>query len=512
MRALRDGVLRAIQKVFSPDRRPHLEEQGIGLLARFPVSEDGKFALVNACEAFLQEFRRCQSPSGPLRFLAARVLANLRRHDEAIAVLDAIPAGEVDAAERALYRAELSYLAGDIEAAERQFAGLDGVQLQKCPGGKRALARFEKHKRALQGKRRASDLYAALARAEGPDLEPLRALLAAGGLDDAQRTYYQFIHDRVAHIASLAESDAVPPADLPDVRPVFACGFGWSGSGAVSAFLSQSTEVALPFGHSEMAHLQGRNRVRGIKPFLKPRKLTPNGMRMLLVEFACRSVGTFGDSKDSYSLYPYYPDAASRAALAAALDALADEMFTTSALNDRAVRATAVARFVLQSMAILSPGARPVLNNVFMAGNVALARYMPAATFVIVKRDLRDQYIARKLEGKAAYGRPVTEFAEMIQRAWGKYERNAKAGDAWLPNIVEVQFEEFVREPACRGRLLDALGIAAGSIVVDTSKFDPAVSGKNAGIHESYARLDEIRILNDLATHFDYSKKGVVSL
>ena len=100
----------------------------------------------------------------------------------------------------------------------------------------------------------------------------------------------------------------------------------------------------------------------------------------------------------------------------------------------------------------------------------------------------------------------------MIQRAWGKYERNARAGDAWLPNIVEVQFEEFVREPACRSRLLDVLGIAAGSIAVDKSKFDPEVSGKNAGIHASYARSDEIRTLDDLATHFAYSKKGVVTL
>ena len=512
MRAFRDGVLRGVKKIFKPDPRSPLEKEATELLARFPTNEDGKFALVNACEAFLEEFRRCERPTGELRFLASRMLASLRRHDEAIAVLAAIPAGEVDAAKRAFYRAELSYLAGDIEAAERHFAGVDRLQLQVRPSWKRSLDRFEKHKHALQGKRRALDVYAALARAEGPDLQPLQALLAGPGLDDAQRTYYQFIHDRVAHIASLSQSDAVAPAALPDVRPVFACGFGWSGSGAVSAFLSQSTEVVLPFGHSEMAHLQGRNRVRGVKPFLKTRKLTADGMRMLLVEFACRSVGTFGESKDGYSLYPYYIDAASRTALGAALDAFAREMFTTAALNNRAARGTAVARFVLQAIAILSPGARPVLNNVFMAGNVALARYMPAATFVIVKRDLRDQYIARKLEGRAAYGRPVTEFAEMIQRAWGKYVRNAKAGDAWLPNIVEVQFEEFVREPACRGRLLDVLGIDAGSIVVDKSKFDPEVSGKNAGIHESYARSDEIRMLDDLATHFDYSKKGVVTL
>ncbi|QJW83617.1 hypothetical protein HK414_04585 [Ramlibacter terrae] len=298
------------------------------------------------------------------------------------------------------------------------------------PSWKRSLARFEKHKHALQGKRRALDLYASLASPEGPDLAPLRAVLADAALDDAQRAYYQFIHDRVAHIASLAESEDVPPTLMPDVRPVFACGFGWSGSGAVSAFLSQSSEVSLPFGHSEMAHLQGRNRVRGVKPFLKPRGLTADGMRALLVEFACRSVGTFGDSKDTYSLYPYYPEPAARAALGAALDAFASEMLTTACTGDRVARGTAVARFVLQSIAILSPGKRPVLNNVFMAGNVAPARYMPAATFVIVKRDLRDQYIARKLEGKAAYGRPVTEFAEMIQRAWGKYVRNAKAGDA----------------------------------------------------------------------------------
>lgn len=512
MRAFRDGVLRGVKKIFNPDPVEPMEERAAALLARFPVSEDGKFALVNACEAFLAEFRGCAQPSGELRFRAARLLAHLRRHDEAIAVLDAIAPNEVDAADRALYRAELSYLAGDLEAAERHFAGLDRLQLQVRPSWKRSLARFEKHKRALQGKRRALDLYASLARAEGPDLAPLQALLADDGLDEAQGTYYRFIHDRVAHIAALAPRESAAPAPLPDVRPVFACGFGWSGSGAVSAFLSQSTEVVLPFGHSEMAHLQGRNRVRGIKPFLKPRKLAPEGMRMLLVEFACRSVGTFGDSKDTYSLYPYYPEPAQRAALGAAMDAFASEMLGQACLQDRDARATAVARFVLQSIAILSPGQRPVLNNVFMAGNVALARYMPAATFVIVKRDLRDQYIARKLEGKAAYGRPVTEFAEMIQRAWGKYVRNAKAGDAWLPNIVEVQFEEFVREPACRSRLLDVLGIAAGSIAVDKSKFDPEVSGKNAGIHESYARSDEIRILDDLATHFEYSKKGVVTL
>ncbi|QJW83616.1 hypothetical protein HK414_04580 [Ramlibacter terrae] len=68
MRAFRDGVLRGVKKIFKPDAVPSMEQRAAALLARFPVSEDGKFALVNACESFLGEFRGCAQPSGDLCF------------------------------------------------------------------------------------------------------------------------------------------------------------------------------------------------------------------------------------------------------------------------------------------------------------------------------------------------------------------------------------------------------------------------------------------------------------
>lgn len=496
--------------MFNPDPMVRTADE---LLGCFPVSEDGKFQLVSRCESFLADFRRSRKPSGLLRFRVAQLLARLRRPTEALAVLDEIRDGaDVSGVELAFYRAELSYLAGDLASAERHFGAIDRRQLEERPSWQRSLYRFEQHKGALEGKRRALELYQALMDDAGPDLAPLRELLAGAGLAASEREYYAFIHDRVAHIAAAAVQQDLVPAPAPDVRPIFACGFGWSGSGAISAFLSQSAEACLPFAHSELAHLQGRNRVRGVKPFLTAKKIAPAAMKKLLLEFVTRSVGTFGDSKDSYSLYPYYPDAARRAALGQAVDRFSSEMLSTECLRNRSARGTVAANFVLRAIAILAQGRRPILNNVFMASNVLLAPFMPSATFVIVKRDVRDQYVARKLESRAAYERPVGEFADMIQRAYGKYLRHAKAGDDWLPNVMEIQFEEFVREPACRARLLDALGIAAGSIAVDKSKFDPEVSGKNAGIHESYAKSEEIRILADLATSFDYSKKGVVTL
>ncbi|QJW84516.1 hypothetical protein HK414_14820 [Ramlibacter terrae] len=247
------------------------------LNARFPAPESEKFALTTAAEAALAAYRDEAEPPPELTFAAILLLRFLKRFDEALALMQqrrpviAARAREVD-----FYAMELHFLAGrhaDGEALLRAFEGSGPMR----PSWRRALE-------AIRAKGSAAAAAAPLAALETavaelrPTPDPATQVpLLETVLGDRSEAIaaWQFIQDRVALLQ--APDTPAAAADLAVFdkyhagRLLFTCGFSWSGSGAVSAFLSQHKNVALPFGLSELGYLRGRSRRKGVFAFRMPR-------------------------------------------------------------------------------------------------------------------------------------------------------------------------------------------------------------------------------------------------
>ncbi|QJW84515.1 hypothetical protein HK414_14815 [Ramlibacter terrae] len=139
-------------------------------------------------------------------------------------------------------------------------------------------------------------------------------------------------------------------------------------------------------------------------------------------------------------------------------------------------------------------GTHVLLNNIFLAPRTALMGTMDDALFMVVQRDARDQYMARRMEGAHSGDYPVESFVRLIKRNRAGFVaiRNAAPPDRLEEQMMLMRFEDFVRDPALRERVLQRAGLDAEGLVPDPSRFDPAVSARNIGIHRAGLAPEEI--------------------
>jgi len=479
--------------------------------ASFPVRESEKFNVHSASDRLLAEYEALEAPSDELTYAVIRMLRYLKRHRAAMLLMQrrrpriAAKDREID-----FYELELHYHGGERAEGDRLLAQFLATGRKMRPSWKKSIEKIQR-RHALE------DVWAELALVENAFAElaldvdlgvhvPLLAKILPEGNEALQ--VMLFVRDRLTALRTLPSAGACNPGAFSGFHGaslVFACGFGWSGSGAVSAFLSQHKGVATPFGLSELGYLQGRSGREGILSFLQAGPVPAETMRKRLARFCVESVVCLRAIRHHYSVLMKClraPGGHGRV-LGALVDAFNAEMLSADALADVQVRKRILGTFV-QHMLSVQGGERVLLNNVFMAPKVELVDFMEDARFVVVQRDARDQFVARRLESRDSGGQGLDEFEAMLTSARSNFQRIRDSLDPATAGqrLKLVRFEDFIRDEAVRGELLDWLQLPREGIVPDTEKFDQTVSVRNAGIHADQLQdSDRARIESHLGVY-----------
>lgn len=279
---------------------------------------------------------------------------------------------------------------------------------------------------------------------------------------------------------------------------VFFCGFGWSGSGALFDYYTQSDIAALPFARSEIPAFERPSQwsaQRVLNHIPKDRAAA----RRALVSFIFQSVLGIGgsmsletDQSMRRSIINYLDgDSNSTGAVAIASISLFHEALDAANVGRMADVECAFRRFFDHLLEVNTPNGKiGMMTNCIHAYRVGLVRLVSAAKAVVVFRDPRDQYVSQVYERGETDQVACDRFIRNFKAHRARYERELKL----LPDcnvVIPVQFEAFVLSSDVRDDVAKKLGVPIESI--KESKYQPSDSIKNVGIHRSFPRVGEIR-------------------
>ncbi|MGV3572003.1 MAG: hypothetical protein ACO1PB_15510 [Ramlibacter sp.] len=499
----------------APAALPELDRLAGTLLERvqqisacFPVREAGKFRVRSAAFAAIAEYDADPAPSDELTYAVIRLLGRLKRYGAALELMQRRkPRIEALAVEIDAYEIYLHYRQQQPDEGARLLERFQAAGHQLPYTFRKALGKMDR-----EGEVAAARTAFALVEhdlcelARDVDLAehlPLvKLLIPAPNL--ALETLL-FVDER---LRALRRMESAPQADLQvfdkyhSARLLFAAGFSWSGSGAVSCFLQQHKLVSLPFGTTEMAYLQGREARKGIFAFIRPGVVEADTMRRRLARFLLESIVSI--RRQHYSVLK--PCQVGEMGCVGALGMLVDDfhaaMLSRDALQDLAVRRRVLGRF-MQRMFSVRGGSHVLLNNIFLAPRTALMGTMDDALFIVVERDARDQFTARRIEGAHTGEYTVQSFGNLLKRNRAGFQaiREAVPPERLEEQMMFLHFEDFVRDPALRDKVLQRAGLPADGLVPDPSRFDPAVSARNIGIHRAALTPDEIAYLEAIGIY-----------
>lgn len=314
------------------------------------------------------------------------------------------------------------------------------------------------------------------------------------------RATFAFASDEPTPLEGTASGTQAPtPESAPP--PVFFCGFGWSGSGALFDYFRQGRHAVAPFGSAELLaferHTSARRLLRAF------RKETDEAFRATLLEFIFYSVFGFGGAPTmsanairNQSFLAHLPD--NRRTLAH-LEHASKRLFATGLdayrRRDRSAFEEELQSFFQTIFALATPaGSVPVTNNCITAANIDTLRLVGRSTAVVVLRDPRDQYVAQRYEFRNRDRLSVDRF---IRKARSRHERFERRVTSLAPvRVHRIRFEDFVLSSRERTALGENIGIPATSVPV-SARYHPTHSLHNVGIHRTYAEQSEIRKIED---------------
>lgn len=292
------------------------------------------------------------------------------------------------------------------------------------------------------------------------------------------------------------------------MQVIFSCGFGFSGSGAVTDFLRDFDGCELPFGGGELSWFKGNERTgwTGADQLIEYVGVCREEYHWHVVNFFLTSflgvhgLVTFdGEVTLSSGRLALVQRQAKRAILNLWLSSEADIrelVMLGRGLFEGLVSAAHSAnveelfrdffRRLIESRFPPEAGERCVFDNSIKAYELELLRLMPQAQAIVTRRDPRDQFVARAYESGNG-GLSVQEFVRSFQRR----ERGCRMAllDPRIRRAVhELQFEEFVLEPSSRDRLCGDLGLPKP----EEEYGNLGKSRQNIGIHKHWPNRKDI--------------------
>ncbi len=290
-------------------------------------------------------------------------------------------------------------------------------------------------------------------------------------------------------------------------RVVFCCGFGFSGSGAVTDYLRGFDECEMTFGRGELSWFNGNERggLTGVSQLLEYAGSRREKYRWLIVNFFLTTLlgvqglvifdeksartparYTFTQRQAEKSILSFhFGDAAAIQGLAVLARDLLRQLL--SATGSAAVEKLFQDFFREMIGSRLRSGQRCVFDNCIKAHELECLPLVPGAVAVVTRRDPRDQFVSRSYE-TIGESLSVRKFVQQFRNREFRY-RMALLDPRVKVAVREVQFEEFILEPATRARLRDQLGLGHCR---EGHESELDKSRQNIGIYKQWPRSDEI--------------------
>jgi SAM-dependent methyltransferase len=398
--------------------------------------------------------------------------------------------------------------AGDVVGAAEALHQLpDDVRVQKVRNEQLELERLE---RSLEADRLLDEHF----KDPGPSSE--HTIRRSLEMQEVPSGHHPALVDLIARLKRLRNDgpptsrDSSVPQPIADARcqteedepldVVLVTGFGWSGSGAVAAFLRDLPEVREPFPPPELPWFRQKFGNIAVQAVVDP----ANGDRWpeAMADFLLTSVlglGLTGVAGHRFAqvkrkgIYPRLSDRSEDVVLLVQeCHRLLDRV---DALHPQDVREhdalTTLLRAFLESLLRLGGAQRfTLLDNPVRPDALDLVRLLPKTQVVAVFRDPRDQFVSLTVEQPSARKAPTTEeFVDNYRRLAASFEQATRRHKDL--RVHRVQFEDFVREAENRNALATQLGLTvpAGTRQGD---FRPNISLQNVGIHRAHARMQDI--------------------
>lgn len=291
---------------------------------------------------------------------------------------------------------------------------------------------------------------------------------------------------------------------------VLVCGFGWSGSGAVTDFLSDFEQVEMSLGRTEM-HWFSSGYGYDAGEVLDQLEVAPHrfhewALAFLLVHgLGLESLAREGEGQDQSrmrrmrklsdraALWLFSEDDPRLVEYAEYLRELGQALCRVEpSEGDNNLEVEAAFRHFFSGLVRMAtpPGKTCLLNNCIKGHQLDRLRLILPDHVIAVTRDPRDMYVSRGLESARGTFPPV-EFVDALRERFRRFRR-ALRDPVIASRVTTVGFEDFVLDASTRERLADELGLT-GTPRRRQTRFQPERSRQNIGIHHRWQDRDAIR-------------------
>jgi len=294
-------------------------------------------------------------------------------------------------------------------------------------------------------------------------------------------------------------------SELPgndSAKLVFAAGFGWSGSGAVVDFLYGHEGGSLGGCGRELALFRGTTGFPSLTSIFDGVRGTVDAQTFMEFLLGPAVLGLYLPETNAAgwrnkSLFKANLDAKNgRSALMRACNDLIGSLDDVTGDNpqrahDQMMRG--LASFAGNAMRALGPKDSQcvIFSNCIPCHNMRNMTLFPGAVNIVVRRDPRDQFVARYYEAPANDVLSADAFIDLLQTRYHDLERVVNALDLH-DYIMDIKFEDFVLDASVREKILLDLHIdpvkRSGTVA-----FDASASSKNIGIYKDFPDQDAIR-------------------
>lgn len=282
-------------------------------------------------------------------------------------------------------------------------------------------------------------------------------------------------------------------------RVVMTCGSGYSGTGAVTAFLREYEGLTMPFGLRELAVLKKNH---GFSPLIAKwdglsRDEREEARRNVVLQailgipFQTSAVVSDRLTTRSITLNSLFAGEELGSGDARVLGAMT-RAFVRETAGDitREELERACARFVNRLLRMRG-GEIALFNNCIHQTRMFMCGLLENARVIVVKRDPRDQYVAHQTETQGR-GTTVEAFIRKRKRADAAVAGYLATGAG---NAMCVGFEAFVTDQSVREEVGQWAGVAHLPLPRKPRHFFPEMSQKNIGIHSIWKKQSEIRLI-----------------
>jgi hypothetical protein len=468
-----------------------MQDKVLELKSLLPIKEERKFFFLTELESLYQQFDLARHGAN-LGYELFKLLRAARKYEDASVLLNSITARGhfLDAVELEFYGHEINCLINPSRENISKLAEFLSSK-QSRPSWKRSLSRLDEHIKISESNHFMEDVRVAFQKDQ-----PLEKIIWI--ITQCESLPAELKEQLLKALNYILCWNGIGKVDIFSGRLVFVSGFSYSGSGAISAFLKQHTSISTPFGMSEMAFIQGRKGRQGIGSLRLVKSFEAG--KCALAKFFLESIFTLQDIHSPYSLYEHYRMQGKSHRLSRNLEVFSD-LFLSSKLHGQPVdKAIGLG---LEKLFDIEDDKTILLNNVLMAGNIWPAPYMNRSVFILVERDLRDQYIARKLENSEARDQGIKEFKEMINMSRQRFAatKTSLITQKQENRLLLLRFENFVTKERWRWFLLGFLNLSPEELKIDKEIFDPDVSRRNVGLFHHRLGAEEEAEIRDIGVY-----------